>query len=64
VFDNFRLGCRGAQSVESFLEELVVRRELSDNYCFYNPQYDDIATSYDWVKETLQVGLPTELNPR
>lgn len=43
-----------SKSVESFLEELVVRRELSDNYCFYNPQYDDIATSYDWVKETLQ----------
>jgi len=42
-----------SKSVESFLEELVVRRELSDNYCFYNPQYDDIATAYDWAKDTL-----------
>ena len=23
---------------EAFLEELIVRRELSDNFCFYNPR--------------------------
>lgn len=45
--------------MESFLEELVVRRELSDNYCFYNPQYDDIATAYDWAKDTLAVRAPS-----
>ena len=44
-----------SQSVEGFLEESVVRRELSDNYCYYNPRYDDISTSYDWVTETLKV---------
>ncbi|MEJ2194051.1 MAG: deoxyribodipyrimidine photo-lyase [Ignavibacteriaceae bacterium] len=27
-------------SKDSFLEELIVRRELSDNFCFYNPYYD------------------------
>ena len=43
------------QSVEGFLEEAVVRRELSDNYCYYNQQYDDISTSYSWVTETLKV---------
>lgn len=41
--------------MESFLEEAVVRRELSDNYCYFNPQYDDISTSYEWVIETLRV---------
>jgi len=25
---------------EAFLEELIVRRELSDNFCFYNASYD------------------------
>ena len=27
-------------SAESFLEELIVRRELSDNFCYYNSDYD------------------------
>lgn len=26
------------QAIDSFLEELVVRRELSDNFCHYNPK--------------------------
>ena len=25
-------------SVEGFLEELVVRRELADNFCLYEPR--------------------------
>lgn len=49
------------QSVEGFLEESVVRRELSDNYCYYNQQYDDISTSYAWVTETLQVTIMAPL---
>jgi deoxyribodipyrimidine photo-lyase len=24
------------ESVASFLEELIIRRELSDNFCYYN----------------------------
>jgi len=43
------------ESVDSFLEEMVVRRELSDNYCFYVPNYDSLAAAYDWAKETLNV---------
>lgn len=30
------------KSVEMFLEELIVRRELADNFCYYNPHYDRI----------------------
>eukprot|EP00878_Enallax_costatus_P010570 GHUV01011038.1.p1 GENE.GHUV01011038.1~~GHUV01011038.1.p1 ORF type:complete len:423 (+),score=110.07 GHUV01011038.1:141-1409(+) len=41
-------------SVEGFLEELVVRRELTDNYCHYCPDtYDSLDACYDWAKETL-----------
>lgn len=36
-----------------FLEELVVRRELSDNFCFYNPQYDSFDGFPDWARQTL-----------
>ncbi len=36
-----------------FLEELIVRRELSDNYCLYNSRYDDIASFPPWAQKTL-----------
>ena len=37
----------------SFFEELIVRRELSDNFCFYNSEYDSIKGFPDWAKKTL-----------
>ena len=40
-------------SVTSFVEEAVVRRELSDNFCFYNPNYDSILGASDWAQKTL-----------
>jgi deoxyribodipyrimidine photo-lyase len=36
-----------------FFEELVVRRELSDNYCFYNLHYDSFAGFPEWGQKTL-----------
>ena len=30
------------EGVKSYLEESVVRRELSDNFCFYEPNYDNL----------------------
>uniref|UniRef100_A0A8C1UKN5 Deoxyribodipyrimidine photo-lyase n=1 Tax=Cyprinus carpio TaxID=7962 RepID=A0A8C1UKN5_CYPCA len=42
------------QSVASFTEELVVRREPADNFCFYNHNYDNTSGAYDWAKKTLQ----------
>jgi deoxyribodipyrimidine photo-lyase len=38
---------------EDFLEELIVRRELSDNFCFYNSNYDSIKSFPRWAAETL-----------
>ncbi|MFP4364214.1 MAG: deoxyribodipyrimidine photo-lyase [Spirochaetia bacterium] len=43
------------QSQEDFLEQLIVRKELSDNYCYYNPQYDSLENIPDWAKKTLSV---------
>lgn len=40
-------------SKEAFLEELIVRKELSDNYCFYNENYDNPKGYPDWAKKTL-----------
>ncbi len=41
------------KSKEAFLEELIVRRELSDNFCFYNSKYDKFVGFPDWAKKTL-----------
>ena len=41
------------ESEKSFLEELIVRRELSDNYCYFNPKYDSFEGFPDWAKTTL-----------
>jgi len=41
------------EAQKSFLEELIVRRELADNFCFYNPQYDSFGGFHSWAKETL-----------
>ncbi len=40
-------------SSEEFLEELIVRRELSDNFCFYEERYDSTECFPDWAKKTL-----------
>jgi deoxyribodipyrimidine photo-lyase len=40
-------------SKEAFLEELIVRRELSDNFCFHNMNYDNVKGIPDWAKKTL-----------
>jgi len=42
-------------SAESFWEELIVRRELSDNFCFYNSNYDSFKGFPDWAQKTLNV---------
>jgi deoxyribodipyrimidine photo-lyase len=40
-------------SKESFLEELIVRKELSENFCYYNENYDCFEGFPKWAKETL-----------
>ena len=42
-----------SRSTEAFLEELIVRRKLSDNYCYYNAKYDSFDGFPEWAKKTL-----------
>lgn len=44
---------RNHPSSKSFLEELIVRRELSDNFCYFNPKYDSFEGFPEWAKKTL-----------
>ena len=37
----------------SFLEELIIRRELSDNFTYYNDRYDSFDGLAAWAQQTL-----------
>ncbi len=41
------------ENAKAFLEEIVVRRELSDNYCYYNQNYDNFQGFPIWSQHTL-----------
>lgn len=42
------------ESVDSYLEELIVRRELAINYVTHNPDYDRLAGCPEWALKTLE----------
>jgi deoxyribodipyrimidine photo-lyase len=42
------------ESVESFIEESVVRRELAANYCYYQKEYTSLAGAREWARKTLK----------
>jgi len=41
------------EGTAAFIEEAVIRRELSDNFCYYNENYDSLEGTNDWAKKTL-----------
>ncbi|MRR56106.1 MAG: deoxyribodipyrimidine photo-lyase [Deltaproteobacteria bacterium] len=40
-------------SREAFLEELIVRRELADNFCLHNSSYDRVEGFPEWAQRTI-----------
>jgi deoxyribodipyrimidine photo-lyase len=44
---------RSMRDAGAFLEELIVRKELSDNFCYYNQHYDDIEGFPAWARASL-----------
>ncbi|HPN37586.1 MAG TPA: deoxyribodipyrimidine photo-lyase [Melioribacteraceae bacterium] len=43
-----------SESKKAFLEELIIRRELADNFCYYNTRYDSVDSFPDWAKKSLK----------
>lgn len=41
-------------SKAAFLEELIVRREVADNFCWYSPNYDRFSGAWNWAQESLE----------
>ena len=50
------VGAQGAgrENKDAFLEELIVRRELSDNFCLHNPDHDRYRGIPPWGRKTLE----------
>jgi len=44
----------GGDGAEAYLEELIVRRELSDNFCHHNEDYDRYEGLPEWARRTLE----------
>ena len=44
-----------AKSIDGFTEELVIRRELSDNFCYHNEHYDAVAGASQWAQDSLRL---------
>jgi deoxyribodipyrimidine photo-lyase len=42
------------ESLEAFLEELIVRRELAKNYVLHNPDYDSYRGIPEWAANSLE----------
>ena len=38
---------------DAFLEQLIIRRELSDNFCEYEPNYDQFDGFHNWAQISL-----------
>lgn len=54
ILDAERNGASTTNNASAFLEELIIRRELSDNFCWYEPHYDSSKSFPSWAKESLQ----------
>ena len=55
VVQMLRAEFKGAAGLPSFAEESIVRRELADNYCFYEPQYDSLDAAAGWARQSLEL---------
>ena len=42
-----------SESRVAYLEELIVRRELADNFCLHNQHYDNVRGFQPWAKASL-----------
>ena len=42
------------EDIDSYIEEVIVRRELSMNFVYYTPDYDSYSSLPDWAKKTLE----------
>ena len=42
------------ENADAFIEQVLVRRELAENFCFYRENYDSIESAWPWAINTLK----------
>ena len=47
---------------QAYVEEGVVRRELTDNFCLYNKNYDSLKGAKGWAQESLEKHASVKLS--
>lgn len=52
-----------SENTDDFLEEMIIRRELTDNYCNNNRNYKSLDGIKEWAKTTLNDHLQDQRNP-
>eukprot|EP00617_Octactis_speculum_P012954 CAMPEP_0185781614 /NCGR_PEP_ID=MMETSP1174-20130828/102985_1 /TAXON_ID=35687 /ORGANISM="Dictyocha speculum, Strain CCMP1381" /LENGTH=538 /DNA_ID=CAMNT_0028471663 /DNA_START=92 /DNA_END=1708 /DNA_ORIENTATION=- len=55
VIEVKKRGRSHSAAVASYVEEAVVRRELSENFCWYNAQYDSMDGAAEWARASLEL---------
>lgn len=58
LFEEVKLASHGEtpsiyDGVNALLEEMIVRKELADNFCFYEPNYMSLNSGPDWAQKSL-----------
>ena len=61
LFIALQIQATGSPGSDAYLEELIVRRELSLNFVYFNKNYDNPECLPNWAKETLELHA---LDPR
>lgn len=39
--------------IDSLIEEMIVRKELADNFCYYDDNYDNLGAAPGWARDSL-----------
>ncbi|SPP75572.1 deoxyribodipyrimidine photo-lyase-like [Drosophila guanche] len=50
-------------SADAFCEEAIVRRELADNFCYYNENYDNLKGLSSWALQSLEAHRKDKRDP-
>jgi deoxyribodipyrimidine photo-lyase len=58
LFEEVKLASHGEavsiyDGVNALLEEMIVRKELADNFCFYSKEYLSLSAGPDWARKSL-----------
>jgi deoxyribodipyrimidine photo-lyase len=58
LFEEVKLASHGDtpsvyDGVNALLEEMIVSKELADNFCFYEPNYLSLTSGPEWAQKTL-----------